>query len=103
MSGSCPSNGVTHKSCTAAGFVTSRITHPVAIAAFLSDILPELRSVQHSWDIAFTMSEEATEAMESYQQRWEEVEALVPAFVAVRKQCLERYQRETKVEDGASV
>ncbi|KAF8840564.1 hypothetical protein BDN67DRAFT_1011393 [Paxillus ammoniavirescens] len=93
---------VAHESCTTADFVTSRINHPIAIAAFLSGIFPELCSVQHSWNSNPTMSEEATEAVELYRQRWEEVEALVPALVVVREQCLERYQQETKVEDGSS-
>jgi hypothetical protein len=48
----------------------------------------------HSWDENPTMSEEDTEDMDIYRQRWEEVECLVPAFVAVRRQCLEWYRED---------
>jgi len=103
LSGSRPSNGVTNERCNVADFVTSTITNPVAIAAFLSDIFPNLVRVNEAWGDDPTMSEEGTEDIEVYQQRWEEVEGLVPAFAAVRRQCLDWYQKETKVGDAASV
>ncbi|KIK96199.1 hypothetical protein PAXRUDRAFT_32524 [Paxillus rubicundulus Ve08.2h10] len=90
LPGSSPINGVKHESCNTADFVTPRINHPIATEAFLSDIFPMALS-------------EDVEAMELYRQRWEEVEHLVPAFAAVREQCSERYQKETKVEDTVSV
>ncbi|KIJ20471.1 hypothetical protein PAXINDRAFT_7708 [Paxillus involutus ATCC 200175] len=94
LSDSRPGNRVTHERCTTADFVTSTINNPIAIAAFLSDIFPKLLYVHHSWDENPTMSEEDTEDMDIYRQRWEEVECLVPAFVAVRRQCLEWYRED---------
>ncbi|KIK85210.1 hypothetical protein PAXRUDRAFT_152758 [Paxillus rubicundulus Ve08.2h10] len=97
-----PGNGMTHQRCTTADFVTSTINYPIAIAAFLSDIFPKLLSVLHSWDANPTMPEEDIEDMEIYQQRWDEVDSLIPAFIAVRRQCLEWCWKETKVEDAVS-
>ncbi|KAF8838645.1 hypothetical protein BDN67DRAFT_1012953 [Paxillus ammoniavirescens] len=95
LSDSRPGNGVTHERCTTADFVTSTINNPIAIAAFLSDIFPKLSYVHHSWGDNPTISGEATEDMEIYRQRWEEVKGLVPAFAAVRRQCLQWYREDT--------
>ncbi|KAF8840567.1 hypothetical protein BDN67DRAFT_635932 [Paxillus ammoniavirescens] len=90
LSESRPGSGVTHERCTAADFVTSMIHNPITIAAFLSDICPKLDFVDNSWGHNPTMiSESDIEDKAVYRQRWEEVEALVPAFVAVRQQRLE--------------
>ncbi|KIJ14707.1 hypothetical protein PAXINDRAFT_115738 [Paxillus involutus ATCC 200175] len=103
LSDSRPGNGMTHDKCVSAGFLTSRIENPITIAAFLSDICPKLRSVQHSWRDDPAMSEEETEAMELFRKRWEEVEYLVPGLAAVRRQYSEWCRKETTVVDAASV
>ncbi|KAF9225709.1 hypothetical protein BS17DRAFT_559394 [Gyrodon lividus] len=102
LPGSRPGNGVTHENCLIAGFVTSTIEYPVAIAAFLSDICPRLASVKASWNENTLMSVEDPDDVELYRERWEEVDGLVPAFAAVRRQCLEWNQKQKMDEDVAS-
>ncbi|KAF9235553.1 hypothetical protein BU15DRAFT_51277 [Melanogaster broomeanus] len=82
-----PGNGVKNDNCLTANFVRMAISHPAAIAAFLSDTCPQLRAVRALWDEDNLMAE-ANHDVVVYQERWEEVEFLLPAFTAVRRQCL---------------
>ncbi|KAF9231249.1 hypothetical protein BU15DRAFT_56395 [Melanogaster broomeanus] len=97
-----PGNGVKNDNCLRATFVTSAISHPATIAAFLSDICPQLTTVKASWDQDIFISEEDPDSGEAYLDRWEEVEILLPAFTAVRRQCLGWVQMKTKEEDVVS-
>jgi hypothetical protein len=89
LSDSCPGNGVTHDKCTTADFATSTINNPIAIAAFLSDICPNMVAIKTLWSEHPAMPEDNIQDTELHQERWNKVERLVPAFAAVRRQCLE--------------
>ncbi|KAF9233207.1 hypothetical protein BU15DRAFT_54229 [Melanogaster broomeanus] len=95
-----PGNGAKNDNCLSAKFVTSVISHPVAITAFLSDICPQLRAVSAVWDQEIFMSEDPND-VGVYLNRWEEVDDLLPAFKAVRRQCLGSKQVKTE-EDVVS-
>ncbi|KAG8216923.1 hypothetical protein J3R82DRAFT_7199 [Butyriboletus roseoflavus] len=93
-----PGNGVTNDTCLVANFVTSAISFPVTVAAFLSDICPELEVVKSSWSHSMIGTDLDLEEVDIYRERWEEVENLLPAFSAVRRQCQEWAQK--KIKEG---
>lgn len=91
-----PGNGVTNDKCLIANFVTSAIMFPATVAAFLSDICPELEAVDSAWCQSMFMQDVDREEVDIYRERWEEVGNLLPAFSAVRKQCMEWAQTRTR-------
>ena len=96
-------NGVSNDECVIANFVTSSIMFPVPIAAFLSDVCPDLEEIKSSWVSMVTFGTEMDlDEMEVYRDRWEEVENLLPAFSAVRRQCVNWAARKA-VESGPPV
>ncbi|KAH0826689.1 hypothetical protein J3R83DRAFT_5080 [Lanmaoa asiatica] len=95
-----PGNGVTNDKCLVANFVTSAIMYPVTVAAFLSDICPELEAIKSSWNHSILGTDVDLDEMDIYRERWEEVENLLPAFSAVRRQCVEWAKRKTGEGNG---
>ncbi|KAF9235551.1 hypothetical protein BU15DRAFT_13357, partial [Melanogaster broomeanus] len=67
-----PGNGVKNDNCLSATFVTSAISHPAAIAAFLSDICPQLTTVIAAWDQENFIPEANPHPVDVYLDRWEE-------------------------------
>lgn len=100
MAGWRPGDGASNTKCVMAHFVTSTIVHPITIAAFLSGVCPELEAVKSTWCQDELETEVDAEEVEVYRERWEEVEILLPAFSAVRKQCMEWTQRTIKQESA---
>lgn len=94
-----PGNGVTNERCQIANFVTSTIMSPVTIAAFLSDVCPELEAVKSSWGQSTLGTDVDLDEVDVYRERWEEVENLLPAFSAVRRQCMEWVEK--KAQEGS--
>ncbi|KIJ62188.1 hypothetical protein HYDPIDRAFT_95105 [Hydnomerulius pinastri MD-312] len=97
-----PGGGVTSDTCCTANFVTSRISHPASIAAFLSDICPRLHCARASWSQNEYMIVADGDEADMYRERWDEVGALLPAFTAVRRQCL-RWSSEQETEEADAV
>lgn len=77
-----PGAGVRNEVITWLELSDSRLRDPPLVAAFLSDILPNVGAI-HAWD-----SEEmdAQEGARKYQRRWGEVEKLLKTFAMVREQ-----------------
>lgn len=96
-----PGDGVTNDKCQIANFVTSEIVFPVTIAAFLSDVCPKLEAVKSSWYHNMLGPDEDQEEVDMFRDRWEEVGDFLPAFCAVRRQCMEWAQRRAKERSGA--
>ncbi|KAG6377368.1 hypothetical protein JVT61DRAFT_15164 [Boletus reticuloceps] len=71
---------------------------PITIAAFLSDVCPEVEAVKSEWHHGILWTEVDLDEVDTYRERWEEVENLLPAFSAVRKQCMEWAQKKAKEE-----
>ena len=67
----------------------STISNPAAVAAYLSDLFPDLACISNEWrDIFRFLDNESEEQF----RRWEEVERLIPTFVDVRFQERKAYQ-----------
>ncbi|KAF8137589.1 hypothetical protein EV363DRAFT_1254472 [Boletus edulis] len=98
MPESRPGEGVANTKCLIANFVTSAIMFPITIAAFLSDVCPEVEAVKSEWHHGILWTEVDLDEVDTYRERWEEVENLLPAFSAVRKQCMEWAQKKAKEE-----
>lgn len=77
-----PYHGFVHKKLSYAFFSTSKICHPTRIAAFISAIAPNMKSVE-AWDI--DMYEEYR-AFDKYFSRWHLVHLLIKSFFMVREQ-----------------
>ncbi|KAG9309977.1 hypothetical protein JVU11DRAFT_10011 [Chiua virens] len=78
-----PGKGITSP-CQSAYFIETAIKFPVSIAAFLSDICPRLRRVLLPLGVPIPEVD-----LEGRTKKWEEVNRLLPALLAVRKQCME--------------
>lgn len=91
-----PGNGVMNDKCLVANFVTSTIMFPVTVAAFLSDICPEMDAVKSSWGHSMLGTDVDLDEVDIYRERWEDVENLLPAFSSVRRQCMEWAQKRAK-------
>ncbi|KAF9233205.1 hypothetical protein BU15DRAFT_80363 [Melanogaster broomeanus] len=96
-----PGHGVKNDNCQCAKFVTSVISHPAAIMAFLSDICPQLTTVMAAWDQENFVSEDPDDGG-VYLDRWEKVEVFLPEFMAVRRQRLGWMQMKTEEDVGAA-
>ena len=97
-----PGDGVANDKCLIANFVTSAIMFPITIAAFLSDVCPELEAIKSAWShISMLGTEVDLDEVDIYRERWEEVENLLPAFSAVRRQCMEWAQKRAVEGNGA--
>ncbi|KAF8556819.1 hypothetical protein OG21DRAFT_1458543 [Imleria badia] len=101
MSDARPGDGVTNDTCLLANFVTSAIMFPITLAAFLSDVCPELEAVRSAWNPTMIWTEVDLDEVDVYRERWEEVENLLPAFSTVRRQCMEWAQK--KAKEGSAV
>ncbi|KAG9313364.1 hypothetical protein JVU11DRAFT_5679 [Chiua virens] len=88
-------NGFTSH-CRSAFFIESEIVHPTTIAAFLSDICPEMGVAACEWSI------EEDDNVSVYGGRWEEVNFLLPAFSAVRRQCMEWHKQQQESSTSTS-
>ncbi|KAH7928597.1 hypothetical protein BV22DRAFT_1082616 [Leucogyrophana mollusca] len=77
-----PAHGFSHEGMEFALFGDSRIENPPSIAAFLSALMPHLALVE-AWDSSIW---EDDEDHDTYRARWTQVQSLLGAFNAVRKQ-----------------
>lgn len=96
MTDARPGDGVTNDTCLSANFVTSAILFPITIAAFLSDVCPELEVVKSVWHHTLMWMDDDVDEADVYRERWEEVENLLPAFSTVRRQCMGWAQKKAK-------
>ncbi|KAG0697947.1 hypothetical protein DFH29DRAFT_944071 [Suillus ampliporus] len=79
-----PGGGVRRPKVTSLNVGDSRVGDPLAVAAFLSDVFPRLLSVD-----AFNHlggRRRPIPAAKEYEEKWKEVERLLPAFSKVRAQ-----------------
>ncbi|KAG1885522.1 hypothetical protein F4604DRAFT_1572914 [Suillus subluteus] len=77
-----PYHGFAHKALSHAFFSTSKIHHPTRIAAFISAIAPNMKSVE-AWDIDMYAEDPD---FDKYFSRWHLVQFLVKFFSVVREQ-----------------
>lgn len=66
-------------------FGNSRISDPPVVAAVLSDIFPNIEDI-FAWDDDNLDDQHTDIEAREYQQRWRQVQTLLPTFLAVRKQ-----------------
>jgi hypothetical protein len=96
-----PGDGVTNDKCLIANFVTSAIIFPITIAAFLSDVCPELEAVSSSWNHGMLGPDVDLDEVDTFRERWEEVGDYLPAFCAVRRQCMGWAEKRAREGSGA--
>ncbi|KAG2134819.1 hypothetical protein DEU56DRAFT_808797 [Suillus clintonianus] len=77
-----PYQGFAHEALSRAFFGAPRIYHPARIAAFISAIAPNMKSIQ-VWDFEFS---EDDPDCDTYTARWDLVQDLIKSFSTVRDQ-----------------
>ncbi|KAG2156604.1 uncharacterized protein EDB93DRAFT_1221751 [Suillus bovinus] len=77
-----PYHGFAHKMLSHASFSNSKIRHPTRIAAFISAIAPNIKSVK-AWGMAIY---EHDRGFVKYCSRWDLVQDLIKSFSMVREQ-----------------
>ncbi|KAG1876396.1 hypothetical protein F4604DRAFT_696609 [Suillus subluteus] len=87
-----PYQGFAHKALSEVSFGTPRIRHPTRIAAFISAIAPNVKSIA-AWHFDFY---DEDPDLEKYSVRWKLVDHLVKSFSMVREQ-----ERRTKLNGDA--
>jgi len=79
-----PGGGVRRPKVTSLNVGDSRISDPLSVAAFLSDIFPRLLSVDAFNHLGGALR--PIPAAKEHEGRWKEVKRLLPAFSKVRAQ-----------------
>jgi len=89
-----PYQGFAHKALSYANFSSSKIRHPIGVAAFISAIAPSMDTFS-GWNDNWYFDHPD---FEEYSSKWELAKDLVKAFSAVREQ--ERRMQKTVGGDG---